>query len=531
MSLQSSNIKRDTPYHPTFSLASNISPKHFKFARGSALPCPQSFDLSSESFLGSPRSMQMAAGMVHDEGCSFVGTSPLQAFTQMSLSSGIGSSYPSSRELKSEERGLSLIQLLVNCANHVACGDVNASNMYLDRISHLASPDGDSMQRIAAYFSHALALRILKPWTGVDKALNSTRINSVLEGILVGRLFFDLCPFLKLLYLVMNQAIIEALEREMVVHIIDLNSSDPAQWINLLQLLRDRPEGPPLLKITGIHEQKEVLDLMAHSLKEEAEKLDFPFQFVPINSSLENLDIASLNVNSGVALVINSVLQLHTVLAADDDMYRRTSPCEPNGSGSANLQRVLHMKQRTLGEWLEKDLPPYYPYSGSGSASSPLYFNPALKMTSFLNSLWGLSPKLMVIAEQESNHNASNLVDRLLEALKYYANVFDCLDVTVQRAYTERQKLEKNMFGEEIRNIIASDGLERRERHEKLEKWAVRMEMSGFGKVSLSYNGLLNAGTFLRSQGYEGYNLTEEEGCVLVRWKNTPLYSVSAWRG
>ncbi|KAI4382966.1 hypothetical protein MLD38_008854 [Melastoma candidum] len=460
-------------------------------------------------------------GMVQDKGSSSVSSSLLQDFTSMSLSPGIGS--------PSEERGLWLIQLLLACSSHVASGNIEHANSCLEHIAYLASPDGDTMQRIAAYFSHALALRILKAWTGVDKALHSTRIKSVSEGILVRRLFFDFCPFLKLSYLVMNQAIIEALEGERVVHIIDLNSFEPAQWINLFQLLSARPEGPPHLRITGIHEQKEVLEMMALRLNEEAEKLDIPFQFAGITSKLENLDLEALTVKTGEALVISSVLQLHALLSVDDEMYRR-SPYASSGSNSANLQMVLQMKQRTLGEWLEKELPPYYLGSDSGSASSSLSFNPAPRMTNFLNALRGLSPKLMVIMEQESNHNGSNLKERLSEALQYYANVFDCLELTVQRALAERQKLEKMMFGEEIENIIASEGVERKERHEKLDKWAVRLEMAGFGKVSLSYNGLLQAGAFLRGHGFEGYNLKEEDGCVLLCWKNTPLYSLSAWR-
>ena len=89
----------------------------------------------------------------------------------MSLSPGLGSPYPWLRELKSEERGLCLIQLLVACANQVAAGSVEKANIGLEQISHLASPDGDTMQRIAAYFTEALADRMLKGWPGLHKAL------------------------------------------------------------------------------------------------------------------------------------------------------------------------------------------------------------------------------------------------------------------------------------------------------------------------------------------------------------------------
>ncbi|XP_039173052.1 scarecrow-like protein 3 isoform X5 [Eucalyptus grandis] len=397
------------------------------------------------------------------------------------------------------------------------------ANICLEQISHHASPDGDTMQRIAAYFTEALADRILKGWPGLHKALNSTKISPVSEEILVKRWFFELCPFLKLAYVITNQAILEAMDGEKMVHIIDLNSFEPAQWVNLLQSLSGRPEGPPHLRITGIHEQKEVLDQMALRLNEEAEKLDIPFQFNPVVCKLENLDLESLRVKTGEALAISSVLQLHTILAADDEMQRRTSPSASNSSNSSHQQRALHMKQRTLGEWLEKDVVNLY----CASPDSALVSSP--KMGGFLTSLWGLSPKLMVITEQESNHNGT-LMERYVEALYFYGSLFDCLESTVPRASVERQKVEKMLFGEEIKNIIACEGIQRKERHEKLEKWILRLELAGFGKVSLSYNGLLQAGRLLQNYGYDGYTLKEENGCLLLCWHDRPLFSVSAWR-
>ncbi|XP_044488180.1 scarecrow-like protein 3 [Mangifera indica] len=469
------------------------------------------------------------AGMVQEEG-----SSPLQFFSRMSLSPGFGSPYPWLRELKSEERGLCLIHLLVACANHVAAGSVENANIGLEHISHLASPDGDTMQRIAAYFTEALADRMLKAWPGLHKALNSTKISSVTEEILAQKLFFDLCPFMKLSYVITNQAIIEAMEGEKMVHIIDLNSFEPAQWINLLQTLSARPEGPPHLRITGIHEQKELLEQMALRLAEEAEKLDIPFQFNPVVSKLENLDVESLRVKTGEALAVSSVLQLHTLLATDDEMLKRSSPTASKTQNSSHLQRVLQMNQRTLGEWLEKDS--FHLYSASPDSASastpltPLSLAASPKMGSFLNALWGLSPKLVVVTEQESNHNGPTLMERVMEALNFYAALFDCLESTLPRASIERQKVEKMLFGEEIKNIIACEGTERKERHEKLEKWILRLELAGFGRVPLSYHGILQARRLLQNYGYDGYRIKEENGRLVICWQDRPLYSVSAWR-
>ena len=467
--------------------------------------------------------------MFQDEGSSSVTSSPLQLFSMMSLSPNLGSPYPFVRELKSEERGLYLIHLLLTCANHVAAGSLENANIALEQISQLASPDGDTMQRIAAYFTEALADRILKAWPGLHKALNSTKLTLVSEEILVQKLFFELFPFMKVAFVLTNQAIVEAMEGEKMVHIIDLNAAEPAQWIALIQVLSARPEGPPHLRITGVHQQREVLEQMAFKLTEEAEKLDIPFQFNPVVSKLDNLDFEKLRVKTGEALAISSVLQLHSLLASDDELLRKKSPLAPKNLNGIHLPGVLQINQSTLGELLEKDLVNGHSRSPDSATSSPISLSASAKMDGFVNALWALTPKLMVVTEQDSNHNGSTLMERLLEALYSYAALFDCLESTVPRTL-ERLKLEKMLFGEEIKNIIACEGAERKERHEKLEKWVQRLDLAGFGNLPLSYYGMLQAGRLLQGYGSDGYKIKEENGCVVICWQDRALFSVSAWR-
>lgn len=467
--------------------------------------------------------------MLQDDGSSSVTSSPLQNFPMVSLSPSFGSPYPWLKELKSEDRGLYLIHLLLTCANHVSLGSLENANLALDQISHLASPDGDTMQRIASYFTEALADRILKAWPGLYKALHSTRMSLVSDEILVRKLFFDIFPFLKVVFVITNQAIIEAMEGEKMVHIIDLNAAEPTQWRALFQDLSARPEGPPHLRITGVHQQKEVLEQMAHVLIEEAEKLDIPFQFNPIVSKLENLDIEKLRVKTGEALAISSVLQLHSLLSSGDELNQR-SPLTPMNSSGTLLQRSLHMNQNTLGELLEKDMVNGHSPSTDSASSSPRSSTAAVKIDSFLNALWSLSPKLMVVAEQDCNHNGSTLMERLSESLYFYAALFDCLESTLPRNSVERFKLEKLLFGEEIKNIIACEGIARKERHEKLEKWTRRLDFAGFGNLPVSYYGMLQARRLLQSYSCDGYRIKEENGRVVICWQDRPLYSVSAWR-
>ncbi|KAI3450015.1 hypothetical protein Pfo_006680 [Paulownia fortunei] len=467
--------------------------------------------------------------MFQEDGSSSVTSSPLQMFPMMSLSPGLMSPYPWLKDLKPEERGLYLIHLLVTCANHVASGSLENANIALDQISHLSLPDGDTMQRIASYFSEALADRILRTWPGVYKAFRSTRISVVAEEILVRKMFFEFLPFMKVAFVISNQAIIEAMEGEKMVHVIDLNATEPAQWCALIRDLSARPEGPPHLRITGIHQQKEVLEQMAHILIEEAERLDLPFQFNPVVGKLENLDIEKLRVKTGEALAISSIMQLHTLLASNNDPRNR-SPSAPMKGIGVHLQRVAQTNQNTLGELLEKDMVNGYSPSNDSASSSPLSSMPSPSIDSFLSALWGLSPKVMVVTEQDSDHNGKSLMERLSESLYFYAALFDCLESALPRASLERWKMEKLLLGEEIKNIIACEGAERKQRHEKLEKWNQRFDLAGFANVPLSYYAMLQAKRLLQSFNCDGYKIKEEKGCVVICWQDRPLFSVSAWR-
>ncbi|KAJ8574449.1 hypothetical protein K7X08_026254 [Anisodus acutangulus] len=468
--------------------------------------------------------------MLQDDGSSSVtSSSPLQNLSMMSsLSPSFGSPYQWLKELKSEDRGLYLIHLLLTCANHVAAGNIENANIALDQISHLACPNGDTMQRIASYFAEALADRILRSWPGIYKALNSTKLSVVSEDIFVKKMFFEYFPFLKVASVITNQAIIEAMEGEKMVHIVDLNASEPLQWRALLQDLSARPEGPPHLRITGVNQQKEVLEQIAHVLTEEAEKLDIPFQFHQVVSKLENLDVEKLRVKTGEALAISSVMQLHTLLAHDDEPQKK-SPLPFKHLNGLQLQRAL-LNQNTLGDLLEKDTANVFSPGNESASSSPLSLTTSAKMDGFLHALWGLSPKITVVTEQDSSHNGTTLMERLSESLYFYAALFDCLEYTLQRTSLERLKVEKMLFGEEIKNIVGCEGVERKERHEKLDKWFQRFDGAGFGNVPLSYYAMLQARRLLQSYSCEGYKIKEEKGSVVICWQDRALFSVSTWR-
>lgn len=393
--------------------------------------------------------------------------------------------------MKLECRGLYLPRLLTSCARYIEIRDFHNASAAVENIASVASPDGDSMQRVATYLNKGLAYRLVKNIRGVPQALELSNPMPTVIQQYSRKLFLEFCPFLMFSYLITNQAIIDVMRGEQVFHIIDLNACDATQWVYLLRALKEQNQGDqlPFLKITGIHENKEILEQIGFQLIREAQKLNIQFHFYPIISQLENLCFEKLPLKSGEPLAISSVLHLHSLLAVDDQI----SP--------------------------DSVLPP-----NPSQCDSP-------RMGWFLSGIWKLQPRLMVITEQESDNNGSSLTDRLVKALNFYATLFDCLQANVPKAKAaERIMLEKNLFGEEMKNIIGCDGVERKERHGKfLKTWSPLLELAGFMRVPMDYNKMLQVTRPLQSYG-NGYKLLDFNQCLYTCWNDLPLFSISAWR-
>jgi hypothetical protein len=473
------------------------------------------------------------------------------------------------QELSHDQQGVRLINLLYQCAAEVAAGAFDRANHCLEQITQLASLDAPhTLQRVAAVFADALARKLLNLVPGLSRALLSTENSGETHLIPAARRhMFDMLPFMKLAYLTTNHAILEAMEGEKFVHVVDLSgpAANPVQWIALFHAFRGRRGGPPHLRVTAVHDGKEFLANMAGVLAREAEAFDIPFQFSAVEARLDDLDPDALrqllHVRSGEALAVSVVAQLHRLLAADDAASRRHVP------GSSCLTPVQIMARSSpsssFGELLERELntrlqlSPDSPsvISSLSPQSSPVAQQrpasaAAAKLGRFLQAVRALSPKIMVVAEPEANHNAASFMERFEEALNYYASLFDCLERAsassaaaasqhrqqqhhAAAAEEERARVERLVLGEEVRGVVSREGAERKERHERLAQWRRRMESAGMERVGMSYGGMMEARKLLRSLGWGGsYEVVHDARgeAFFLCWHRKPLYSVSAWR-
>ncbi|KAL0377624.1 UNVERIFIED_CONTAM: Scarecrow-like protein 3 [Sesamum radiatum] len=389
--------------------------------------------------------------------------------------------------LNPQERGVKLIQLLLTCANHVSAGNLHHADACLRQISRLASVTGDPMQRLSAWFASALAARLVKRWPGLYKALNnggpvSCDVDSARS------VFSRAFPCLSFAYAIINRTLIQAVLGEPEIHVIDLGSGDPKLWVPFIRAVADGgPDGPPCLKITCVSRDKEAQERLGARLVKEAASLKMSFQFNPVNAGLRELTLDMLQIKTGEALALTSILGLHVLLAEDDRV-----------DAHFGLRRSNDVKE-------------------------------CKRMNEFLEMVKSIGPKAMLLVEQESNHNSSRLVDRILEGLHFYSALFDSVDAAFGGLSCPDRTMVEEMLGKEIENIVAGEGMERETRHERYSMWAIRFTRAGFRPIRLWYEVMEEARRVVENYGPGGFKITSQKGSLMICWHDRPIYAVSAW--
>eukprot|EP01018_Ginkgo_biloba_P017648 Gb_31684 [translate_table: standard] len=368
--------------------------------------------------------------------------------------------------------------LLIACAKAIADSDSFRTDKLIAELRQVVSICGDPMQRLGAYMVEGLVARLACSGGVIYRALKCKEPASA-ELLSYMQILYEVCPFFKFGYMAANGAIAEAFKDEDRVHIIDFQIAQGSQWVTLIQALAARPGGPPHVCITGVDDPMSEyardggLELVGQRLSKLAEICKVPFEFHAVPVLGPDVQAYMLKVRPGYALAVNFAFQLHHM--PDESV-----------STSNHRDRLLRMVK-------------------------------------------GLAPKVVTLAEQESNTNTAPFFPRFMEALSYYSAVFESLDVTLPRESKERVNVEQHCLARDIVNIIACEGAERVERHEVLGKWRSRLTMAGFKPYPLS--SIVNSTIKSLLERYcEKYRLVEKDDALYLGWLNRPLIVASAWQ-
>ncbi|XP_066314642.1 protein SLENDER RICE1-LIKE 1-like [Miscanthus floridulus] len=389
------------------------------------------------------------------------------------------------RREEEEAAGIRLVHLLMSCAGAVEAGDHAGASVHLaDAHAALAAVSPTSgIGRVAVHFTAALSRRLFPPPTPSPPPPPAADVAD--DHAFLYHRFYEAGPYLKFAHFTANQAILEAVQGCRHVHIIDFSLMQGLQWPTLIQALALRPGGPPSLRLTGIgppsppgrDDLRDVGVRLADLAR--SVRVHFSFRGVAANR-LDEVRPWMLQVSQGEAVAVNSVLQLHRLLAAD--------PSADDARPRAPIDAVL-------------------------------------------DCVASVRPRVFTVVEQEADHNKPGFLDRFTEALFYYSAVFDSLDAAsggagdaAAEAYLER----------EICDIVCGEGADRRERHEPLRRWRDRLgggrAGAGLAAVPLGANALRQARMLVGLFSGEGHCVEEAEGCLTLGWHGRPLFSASAWR-
>ncbi|ERN13603.1 DELLA protein RGL1 [Amborella trichopoda] len=369
--------------------------------------------------------------------------------------------------------GVRLVQLLMACAEAVACRDQKQARTLLFELHAEASPFGAPFQRVAACFAAGLSARLATLASAPGPLmLGQPSMEERSEAL---RLAYEACPFIKFGHFVANAAVLEAFEGENSVHVVDLGMTaclpHAPQWRSLLRALAARPGGlPRCMRLTAVGPRAAPLNAIGAELCAFAQSLGIDLQFAAVETTLESLKPEDLAPEPGEALAVCCVLELHRAVK------------ESRGA--------LH---------------------------------------SALRGVHRLAPRVLTVVEQDSGHNGPFFLGRFTEALHYYSSIFDALDASLPRGDTGRMRVEQHHFGEEIKNIVACEGADRVERHERADQWRRRMSRAGFQSAPIRLVGQARRWLADTWTG-EGYTVVDEKGCLVLGWKSRPIVVASCWK-
>jgi len=375
------------------------------------------------------------------------------------------------------DQGLELVHMILACAEAVGCRDNQQAQFLISRIWGLASPSGDALQRVSYCFATGLKCRLsLLPYNVIPNGtLTDMPLVNRENKLEAFQLLYQTTPYIAFGFMAANEAIFQASQGKSSIHIVDLGMEHTLQWSSLIRAFALRPEGPPMLRITGLTHNEDNnnsrLQTCMNVLVEEASSLGMNLEFQTISepASASLLTVENLNLRKGEALFVNSILQLHKYVK------------ESRG----------HLKEILL-------------------------------------SVKKLNPSAFTVVEQDTNHNGPFFLGRFLESLHYYSAIFDSLEACMPRNSHHRMKIERLHFAEEILNIVAYEGPDRVERHERVDQWRRQLGRAGFQVMPLKCTSQVRM--MLSVYDCDGYTLSSEKGNLLLGWKGRPVMMSSAWQ-
>lgn len=377
-------------------------------------------------------------------------------------------------------------KLLRECARAISERDSNKIHHLLWMLNELASPYGDTDQKLASYFLQALFCKATESGHKCYNTLSSVSeknhsFDSARKLILK---FQEVSPWTTFGHVASNGAILEALEGETKLHIIDISNTLCTQWPTLLEALATRNDETPHLKLTVVSIAGSVMKEVGQRMEKFARLMGVPFELNVISglSHLGELTKELLGVQEGEAIAVNCVGAL-----------RRVQVEEREG--------VIRMFK-------------------------------------------SLSPKVVTVVEEEADFVSSgdDFVKCFEECLRFYTLYFEMLEESFPMTSNERLMLERECSRSIVRVLACNgggdgfveDGGGNCERRERGTQWCERFIRNEFSAGGFSDDVVDDVKALLKRY-QAGWSLvvpqTQGDAAgIYLTWKEEPVVWASAWK-
>ncbi|XP_023770734.1 scarecrow-like protein 15 [Lactuca sativa] len=364
--------------------------------------------------------------------------------------------------------GFDFVDDIIRIAECFETQSLHLAQVILARLNQrLPSPNGKPLQRAAFYFKEAIQSLI----SGSTRLTQSSSSSEIVQTIKAYKTFITVSPIPMFSSFTANQAILEAVDGAMIIHVIDFDIGIGGHWASFMKEISEKSESrkvnSPAFRITAVvpEEYETESRLIRDNLRQFARdlKLRFDIDFISVRT-FESLSFKSIKFMDGEK---TAVLLTPTI-----------------------FQRI-----------------------GTG----------------FINDLRRLSPQVVVHVDGEglTGDGTSSFRQSVIEGLELYSTILESLEAAnVGIGVGAGDWLRKIEICVLLPKIIAAMGAAGRH----VTPWREAFGRAGLRPVGQSQFADFQAECLLRRLQVRGFHVAKQQGEMMLCWHDRPLVATSAWK-
>ncbi|KAM0003363.1 putative transcription factor GRAS family [Helianthus debilis subsp. tardiflorus] len=368
-----------------------------------------------------------------------------------------------------DDNNNNFVDELIRIAECFETRSIQLAQVILTQLNQrLHAPTGKALQRAAFYFKEALQALL----TGPTRVTQSSSSSEIVQAIKAYKTFSNVSPIPMFSDFTANQAMLEAVDGAMIVHVIDFDIGLGGHLASFMKEIAEKGEvhkaNTPAVRITAIvpEEYETESKLIRDNLWQFARglKLRFDIEFVSFRT-FEYLSFKSVKFMDGekTAVILSST--------------------------------VFHQ-------------------IGSGFG--------------FINDLRRISPHVIVCVDGEGLMGSEPSLFRqtVIDGLEFYSTLLESLEAANVGGGGGSEwirKIETFVLLPKITAAVEASG-------RQVASWREAFVRAGMRAVGLSQFAEFQAECLLRRVQVRGYHVVKRQGEMVLCWHDRPLVATSAWR-